>query len=254
MRTLPKNTFFDINKFPRGYGILVFPISISRIKEGQSPDDCLKFIQHFSPSKITEPKVGLQMIYSDTLYLNSREPAADLKHKNMFSIINHKNNFLSLIRKHRLDFQIQDAFAFQVWAELYLTYTGDFANEFKKIKDLYKTDKKFQEYIYQDAQHQERMLTNEQIDFYLEEHLAFYLTTYGKFNFPNKYIQGREKWILACYPGKPVKGHIYLTMLNPFKFKISGNPYQNCMYDLESKKLIDFTRVDLETYNYKYEN
>jgi hypothetical protein len=250
---LPKNVFYDINKFPKGYGLLVFPISISRMKEGQSPDDCLSFIKHFSPSKISEPKVGLQLIYSDTLYLHSKENASVLKHKNMFSIINHKNNFKKLLDKHKTEFQIQDAFSFQVWAELYLSYEGDFANDFKKIKDLYEIDNNFQKYIKGDAEQQGRDLTEEQLGFYLEEHLMFYLVTKGAVRFPNKFIQGREEWILACYPGAPVKGHVYLTILNPFKLSNPKNPYENCMYDLESKKLIDFTRIDLDTYNYKYE-
>jgi hypothetical protein len=65
--------FYDINKLPKDYGILVFPISISRTHAGtgQSAEECLKYIEYFSPKKISEPKVGLNIIYGDYLYMNS---------------------------------------------------------------------------------------------------------------------------------------------------------------------------------------
>ena len=106
----------------------------------------------------------------------------------------------------------------------------------------------------EDAQYCKRELTDEQLNFFLEEHFMLYLISKGKVILPNEYIQGREKWILWCYPGKPLKGQIYVYQKNPLNIELSENPYQNCFYDLESKKLIDFMRIDLDTYNYKYEN
>jgi hypothetical protein len=82
----------------------------------------------------------------------------------------------------------------------------------------------------------------------------FYLISKGKVTLPNEYIQGREKWILCCYPGKVLKGQVYVYQTNPLKLNLPENEYQNCTYDLEAKKLIDFTRIDLETYNYQYES
>lgn len=82
----------------------------------------------------------------------------------------------------------------------------------------------------------------------------FYLLTKNQIKLPNDYIENNQKWILFCYPGAPLKSTTYMYQLNPFDIDWSENPYQNCVYDLESKKLIDFTRIDLETYNYKYEN
>jgi hypothetical protein len=81
----------------------------------------------------------------------------------------------------------------------------------------------------------------------------FYLLSKGKINLPNQHVQGREEWILWCYPGIPLKGQIYLYQKNPLGLENIKNKYENCTYDLESKKLIDFNRIDLKTYNYKYE-
>jgi hypothetical protein len=53
-----------------------------------------------------------------------------------------------------------------------------------------------------------------------------------------------------CYPGKPPKHLIYLYQLDPFKLSNPKNKFQNCFYNLESKKIYDFNRLDLDTWNY----
>lgn len=246
--------FFDINKLPRDYGILVFPISISRThnNSGQAEKECLKYVQHFSPKKISEPKVGLNMIYGDFLYMHSREPASDLKNKFMNIVLNHKNGFQKLVHKNWQDFQIQQAFSFEVWNQLYLDYRdGDFDADFKKLKKIYEGDKYFQKLVADDTKYFKRELTNEQINFFLEEHLMFYFLSKKRVSLPNEYVQGREKWVLWCYPGPALKAQAYIYQTNPFKLDAPENIYQNCAYDLESKKLIDFMQIDLKTYNYK---
>lgn len=246
--------FFDINKLPKDFGILVFPISISRIDNntGQSPEECLKYVQHFSPKKVSEPKIGLNMIYGDNLYMNSKEEAGSLKNKFMNMIIGHKNAFSKLIHKNRLNFQIQHAFSYEVWNQLFLDYEGDFSFEFRKFKKIYSEDKLFQKYVSDDAEFCKRDLDEYQLNFFLEEFLIFYLSAKKKIRLPNEYIQGREKWILWCYPGAPLKGHIYAFQKSFFNLEAPENPYQNNWYDLEAKKLIDYTKIDLEKYNYKY--
>ncbi|MFB6246023.1 MAG: hypothetical protein ABEI74_00310 [Candidatus Pacearchaeota archaeon] len=88
-----------------------------------------------------------------------------------------------------------------------------------------------------------------QLNFLLEETLMFYLIVKGQVNLRNDFIQGHEKWILWCYPGKPLKSQIYLTHKNLFGFENEKNKYENCFYDLEQKKLYDFDRVVLESLN-----
>ncbi len=254
---IPKNTFFDINKFPKDYGILVFPISIARMdqRNGQSATECLAYIKHFSPSKISEPKVGLNMVYGDYLYFHSKEPASNLKNKFMSLVMKHRNAFLKLLQKEKERFQIQQAFTFEVWNQLYLSYKGgDFGDDFQDFKKLYMKDKLFQKYLKEDAEYCNRELTPEQIGFFLEEHFILYQISKKRFVLPNEYVNGRERWVLWCYPGKPLKGEIYVYQQNPLKLSASENIYENCRYDLESKKLIDLNRIDLETYNYEYEN
>jgi hypothetical protein len=255
MSSLPKNIFYDINKLPKEYGILVFPISIARAehKNGQSPLECMEYIKYFSPSKVSAPKIGLNIIYGDFLYFHSKKPAAELKNKFMGVALNHRRAFQKLLQKEWNRFQIQQAFSYEVWNQLYVDYDGDFVSDLYKIKALYKKDKQFQKYIKEDAKFYHKKLTEEQVNFFLEEHLMFYLLSKGKIHLPNQHVQGREQWILWCYPGVPLKAQIYLYQSNPLRFNNPKNIYENSTYDLESKKLIDFTRIDLETYDYKYD-
>lgn len=253
MSQLPKNTFYDINKLPKEYGILVFPISMSRALTSQSPKQYLGFLRHFSPSKVSDSKIGVNVVYGDWLYLHSKEKAEKLMTLYSQVAIDHKNGFRNIIRKHRDEFQIQQAFSFQVWNDQYFQYEGDFYAKFVQFKKLALADKKMVQYLKDDCKHWKSKWTEEQINFFLEEHLIFYLLSNGKLRIPNEYIQDREKWILIAYPGVLPKALVYTYQRDFFKLPKTGNPYENCNYDLESKKLVDFTRIDLDTYNYKYE-
>ena len=92
-----------------------------------------------------------------------------------------------------------------------------------------------------------KKLDENQVNFILEETLFVYLIAKGKVALKNDYIQDHEKWILLCYPGKPLKSEIYFFQKNLFKLTHPRNQYENAFYDLEEKKLYDFTRTDLES-------
>lgn len=244
------NQFFDINKLPKERGLLIFPISMSRIGTGQSAEKCLKFIKYFSPSKVSAPNIGLNFIYGDFLYLSSDEPANKLKRLFIDEILKHKNQMQKLLQKNNLDFQIQHAFNFQTWSDLYLD-SKSFKNRYMELRRIYNKDKLFQRYVKEDVAEIKKELTENQIEFFLEEHLLMYLITKGETRLRNDYIQDFQNWILMSYPGKPPKHLAYLYQLNPFKLDNQKNKYQNCFYDLESKKLYDFERLDLDTWNYE---
>ncbi len=248
--SLEKNKFFDINKLPPEKGLLLFGLSMNKLANRQSAEKCLEDIRHFTPSKVSKPLIGLNFIYSDFLYLYSDKPAPQLKNTFMIDIIRHRNGMCKLIEKNNIEFQIQHAFNYMVWNQLYVG-TKDFKDLFAKLKKIYFSDDKFKRYMEEDCVIFGREMKENQMDFFLEEGLMFYLLIKNKVKLPNEYIENNQKWILFCYPGKPVKSTVYLFQLNPFKFNWSDSPYQNSWYDLEEKKLIEFDRIDLETYNVK---
>jgi len=247
---LETNTFFDINKLPAEKGLLLFGLSMNQLFNRQDPQHCVEDIRHFTPSKVSKPLIGLNFIYSDFLYLYSDKPAPELKNSFMNQVIDHRNGLQNLIEKNHLEFQIQHAFNYLVWNQLYVG-TRDFNKLFNDIKKIYQHDEKFQKYVEEDCQIYGREMKDNQVNFFLEEILMFYLMNKNQVKLPNEFIEGQQKWVLFCYPGRPLKSTVYLYQLNPFKLDWKENPYQNSHYDLEAKQLIDFTRVDLDTYSVK---
>jgi hypothetical protein len=244
---LAKNEFHDINKLPPEKGLLLFALSMSKLSNRQSAELCLEDIRHFSPSKVSKPLIGLNFIYSDFLYLYSDKPAPELKHSFMNQVINHRNGLQRLIEKSHLEFQIQHAFNYMVWNQLYVG-TNDFNDKFDKLKKIYQGDIMFQKYIEEDCQVFGKEMKENQVNFFLEEILMMYLVSKGQVKLPNEYVEHNQKWVLWCYPGRPMKSTVYFYQLDPFNLDWLENPYQNCQYDLESKQLIEMDRVDLETY------
>ncbi|MEK6924996.1 MAG: hypothetical protein AABW71_02030 [Nanoarchaeota archaeon] len=242
-----KNEFFDINKLPAEKGLLLFGLSMNKLANRQSAEKCLEDIRNFSPSKVSKPLIGLNFIYTDFLYMYSDEPAPELKNSFMNEIINHRNSMQKILEKNHLDFQIQHAFNYLVWNQLYVG-TKDFKDLFAKLKKIYEKDTKFKEYLEEDCTVFGREMKENQVNFFLEEALMVYLLSKNQVKLPNEFIENNQKWVLMCYPGRPIKTIVYLFQLNPFKFNWAESPYQNSFYDLEEKKLIEMDRVDLETY------
>jgi hypothetical protein len=160
------HNFHDINKFPKEYRIVVFPISITRAENrtGQDPSECIEHISYFSPDKVAVPKIGLNFIYADFLYFHSKEQASVLKKKFMHSVLNHKNAMQKLLNKEHQQFQIQHVFSHQVWNQLYLSNEGDFATDFSDFKKIYESDEKFQQYSKEDSKFAHRELDENQIN------------------------------------------------------------------------------------------
>ena len=73
-----QNELFDINKLPAEEGILLFPISMSKISNSQSAKECFKYANYFI-KKIIKPAIGVNLVYGDYLYFNSNEKANKLK-------------------------------------------------------------------------------------------------------------------------------------------------------------------------------
>ncbi len=247
---LEVNTFFDISKLPPEKGLLLFGLSMNRLQNRQTPEQCLQDIRHFTPTKVRKPLIGLNFIYTDFLYLYSDKSAPELKHSFMNQVINHRNGLQNLIEKNPIEFQIQHAFNYIVWNQLYVG-TTNFNQLFEKVKQLYKKDEKFKKYIEEDCQTYGREMKDNQVNFFLEEILMMYLLSKNEIKLPNEFIENNQKWVLFCYPGRPLKSTIYMYQLNPFNLHWNENLYQNSHYDLESKQLVDFSRVDLATYSVK---
>ncbi len=243
-----KNKFFDINNFPVHEGILVFPISMSKISNSQSALENFKFVEFFI-KKIRKPVVGANFIYSDYLYFNSNEKASVLKAKFLPLILSHKNNFFNILKRH--PWYIEKSFSFTTFNQIVLD-CRKFMMYLGELKKIYSNDDEFKMWLNKDFINTKKdVLDENQVNFFLEEILLFYLIAKGKVRLLNEYIQDHQKWVLICYPGKPLYSEVYLFQKNFFRLENRDNIYENCYYDLSDKKLYDYTRVELE--NIKFE-
>lgn len=68
----------DINKFPSTWGMLLFPLSMSRLDNAQAPQEYRNYLRFFT-SKILTPKVGVHFFYTEGLYMNFEERACQTK-------------------------------------------------------------------------------------------------------------------------------------------------------------------------------
>ncbi len=240
-----ENQFFDINKLPATWGILVFPISMSRIENSQSASSCFEYIKIFD-DKYKEPKVGAQFIYTEGLYMNFEERAYETKNKFAQRMVNHKQGLQKLIAKNFHHYQIANAFNFEAWFQMYLSHP-DFFSVVAQAKMLYDTDTLFQKYVAEDSRVMERELTSQQLNFLIEEHVFSYLLLNRQLRLQNEYINGREEWLLLCYPGKPLLSEIYFYQKDILKINTDTNPYKG-HYDLTQKRFYNFNEIDLENF------
>ena len=65
------NKFFDINKLPGEKGLLLFGLSMNKLQNRQSAEQCMEDIKHLATFKISKPLVGLNFIYTVTNLLQN---------------------------------------------------------------------------------------------------------------------------------------------------------------------------------------
>ena len=239
------NKLFDINKFPATWGIIMFPISMSRIDNSQSPQEYEKYLKFFM-SKVQTPKVGVHFFYTEGLYMNFEEKAFETKNAFIQKMVNHKNGIKKTLSKNFLEFQIEKAFTFQSWFQMCLS-SNDFLSALRQTKDFYDKDERFRELIKKDANLIGRELDEKQLQFFLEEFTFSYLAVYGKFEIINPYVEGKEEWGLLAYPGKPFLSQIYFVQKNIMNLEKKEKSYIG-HYDLSEKKYYDFLKIDIETF------
>ncbi len=240
------NEFFDLNKFPKEPGIVYFALSMPLLNNTQSPQNCYGADEHLI-SKIQVSNVGAQVVYTASLYLYSGEPAMELKLKHQKLIEEHKQGWLNLIKKNI--YIVPSGFTFMTWSQLLLD-CPKFSSYLVEFRRIFENDAQLRGYVTLDIQGTGREVNEYSIGYMLEEILTDYLVAKGHMRLQNDYTKDKEQWILNCYHGKPHRSHIYLHQRNFFKLDNAKNVYQNAWYDLVAKKLYEFDRLDIDTFDF----
>lgn len=239
--------FYDINKFPKEKWLIIFPISMSKISNQQSIEECIDQIITFE-KKVLKTWIWIVFVYTDFLYMYNPWKASDLKKKFMQSSYAHKNGIMKFIYSNVK--YIPEAFTFLTRNQLYLCY-DKFYDEFQNLIKKYNSDKVLQSYVKQDIKIQWRKATKNQIYFTLEEYLMTYLLSKGKIKIYNQYIWDSYNWILIAYPWNTTKTLGYLYQKKLFNYDNPQNPFENSFYNTDKKIIYDNMKIDLEKYNYE---
>ena len=231
--------YFDINKFHKGWGLIVFPISMTRIANAQNAEAHIEYLRKFIP-KIVEPKRGVHFLYTEGLYMNMPGSAYEMKNSYLNSMVAHANAFKKLLKKNQREMQIHEAFSFDSWFQMHLSHPDVLGSQ-REIKQFYETNDMFRSLVAEDAAQNKKILDDHQLSFFLEEHTFAYLLLNGQIKLRNDFVKGREEWILLAYPGMPPKAQIYLVQNDPLSIGKYPNPYKG-QYDLVSRKFIDYSK------------
>jgi hypothetical protein len=239
-----KEEFHDINQLPQDEGLLIFGISMSRIGNAQSAESCLGYIKHMGTKINRTEGIGAVFLYGDYLYFHSSESAKSLRDRYSELMMAHKNGFLNALFKDDKSW-IKKAFSFYTFGQTMLDNSEIFTSALTKVRSLYESDEVFREYVDEDRVSANKESNEAGITFILEEITFFYLAAKGELTFNNRFVANTERWILQCYPGKPLKSETYLFQKNPLQLSNPKNKYENSFYDLEGKKLYDYLEIDL---------
>ncbi len=225
--------------------MLIFPISMSRIANTQDAAHNWKSIEELAEKVSRTEGIGLTVLYTDYLYMHSSKPAKDLRDKSLNAMLHHKQQFESLLVKHH--WYIPRAYSFLTWGQAIIHSKKPFTDCLRKIEGLYQKEKEFRKCVQADIKKSGRSIKDPlAVKFVLEECVLMNLLQKGQVELFNDYVLHHEKWILFCYPGKPLKSEVWVSQKNPLKLKNPQNRYEDSFYDLEGKKLYDYLEIDLE--------
>lgn len=240
------NEFYDINKFPKEPGITYCSVSMPLLATTQTPEEWYKIDLYVIP-KILVSNVGCVVGYSDGLYMYSPDEAMNLKVKFQKLIGEHKNGWLNLIKKNLMI--VPRSFSFTTWQQLILE-CENFSFHLEQFRKIYDNDSYFQKLVKRDIESVGKEVNKYTIGYILEEILLDYMVVRGRVRLQNDYTQDKEEWILNIYHGKPHRSYVYLCQKNLMGIDNPKNLYQNSWYDVTAKKLYEFDRLDIETFDF----
>lgn len=244
-----ENEFFDINQLPKEEGILFWGISMNRIGNAQSPENCFKDLKWIDTKIKRTEGIGMVTWYSDYLYFHSDQPASLLRDRYKELMISHKNGFMNIILKDNI--WIKKAFSFYTFGQVIIDNTDVFPGALKAVLALYENDEKFRSCIEYDCANTNHGVGEKEKMFIIEEITTIYLAAKGKLNFNNRFVPGTEQWVLHIYPGKPLKSETYLFQKNPLKLSNPKNKFEDACYDLTGKKLYEYLKINIDTFDFK---
>lgn len=248
-----EDQFFDINRIP-GNGVLVFPLSMSRLFAGQDPKTLYDFLCLFD-EKIEERTVDIVFIYTNGLYFNNRASSSTLRKKTTAQMLTHKQELANLFKKNKkfppksIHFIPWDYLILQ--AENYLTIQS-------LLNKLVDSDSTFKALINLESKNNADDCLESQA-FIIEETIVTYLIRNKLVQLPNTLCEP-DGWRLIFYQGRCLIPDVYLyqnNLLPQVKLdKTKGWFAQltsSAMYNMKRNILVDYNKVMLNNLETAFE-
>lgn len=237
-----KKEFHDINKLPSD-GYLIFPLSMSRLNNGQSAEECYKVIQYFE-KKISTIGVDGIFLYTNGLYYNNDEPALSVRKRTNGQMLSHRNALLKLVTKNKK--YVPQAMHFLPWDYIVLN-CPQYGEFFQKLLNLKEKDKTFATLLREGLNGREESEAN--INFLIEEIVVSHLIRQKMIELPKTLVK-EDKFRLILYPGPFFKADLYQWKNKVLPQKETknnnSNPYYASHYDCENHVIYNFDEIEIK--------
>ena len=221
----------DINQIPTD-GYVVFPISMSRISNAQSAEECYKWLEFFE-KKITLLGLDAVFLYTNGLYYNNDGPALEVRKKTNGQMIAHSNAIRKIVIKKRK--YMPQAIHFVPWDYIILN-SPEFQIYYEKLKLFDKEDTEFHKLILEALEDRKESEAN--LNFIIEELVVTHIIRQRLIEFPKTLVK-KDTFRLIAYPGPPLKADIY-----QWKKKVlpqnKDSPFYASHYDLDKEVIYNF--------------
>lgn len=244
LKTL-EDSCFDINRVP-GNGLLIFPLSMSRLHLGQDPKALYNFLCFFD-EKFTEKSIDVVFLYTNGLYFNN-EASSSYRKKTNAQMFTHKQELMQLIKKNNkfppkaIHYIPWDFIILQ--SETYL----DLQAQMMKLID---SDSTFRHLIHLELK-SNLEASEDACAFIVEETIVTYLIRNKLVSFPNT-LSDPNAWRLLIYPGRCLLPDVYIHQKNLFQQKKLSNSdhwfsrlSSSSMYNMDKNILIDYNKINID--------
>lgn len=236
-------TGFDISRVPKN-GYLIFPLSMSRLANAQQASVLYDFLKFFE-QKIEYISVDVIFLYTNDLYLSVEERAIELRKKVLDQMLNHKNEFLSILLKEKK--YTPQAFHFLPWDYAVLG-AEDFSELRARLVKAQHENSEFAAFLQQDLASTGRDETEANFNFLIEEIAISHLLIQKRIPLPHA-LTTPEGWRLLCYPGDPLQAWVWAVKngILPLRTDLPKEQlkFSRAFYNIEKKALIDFETAEL---------
>lgn len=237
-----------LEKFPNKEWAIIAPISLSKVLNDQSPENIKETLYDLLP-KVKTPGISVSILHTTSLYgkfdwdYRKWERITEQTNRTLINSLSTEVTKPLAINMNYLQFINR--------SQLRLLALVDIEWCFNKLSDIYENDSEFQELMKLDCQECNRELSNEQINFFLEEHLITTLVSRNKIIISQTLVQN-PKWQLRMYPGAPLRHQVYMMQkriwLGSPNYKNWIQQYEYSWYNSENKLMYDMSKIDLDTY------